>query len=156
MLNNIHIVHNNSYTIIVYYGIIICFYFNNKNMSELAIYKNEVLLSDLLTHEYNNKQKNREEIFRKERQAYYEQNATNNLKIIYTIMRICYWTSYAIIVSLFIFKKLISFHKKNLGNFLILGFFAIYPFIMGTIYELVIKFIKYLWNILPKDVYQSF
>ena len=119
--------------------------------------KNNELLYQLLNREVEATNMSRNEIFRKERTAYYEQEATRHLMNFHTVVNYTYWISLAVLVVLFIIKKKITLKrtKENLINISIIVGLAIYPHIMGYVYEAVIKIIEYLWAQLPKNVYTT-
>ena len=97
------------------------------------------------------------EIRNKERTAYYEQEATQYIINLHKMVNYSYWCSFALLIILFFYKKIITFKKtkENLINCLILLAFAIYPHIIGYIYDVVINIVETLWGLLPTSVFSS-
>jgi hypothetical protein len=124
---------------------------------ECKTIKNNELLYQLLNREVEATKMSRNDISRKERTAYYEQEATRNLMNFHAATNYAYWFCVASLLVLFIIKKKITLKrtKKNLINISIIVGLAIYPHIMGYVYEAVIKIIEYLWAQLPKNVYTT-
>ena len=116
---------------------------------------NNRILNQFLIDKINDKNKSVNEIFRQERTAYYEQEATTNMMSFHKIVNFVYWFMFTLLIILFIYKKQITIKltKSNFINIAIIVVFAIYPHIMGYVYEAIIKFIEFLWGLLPKNVY---
>ena len=125
------------------------------SLNDLNNLENEVLLTSYLSNEIDKYTNSQEDILMNERNAYYKQDATNNMRIVYKISKIAYWLLYFILVAFFVFKKLLKFNKKYTSNFIILIVLGFYPYFIGYVYEFIIKCLKYLWNLLPKDIYSK-